>query len=272
MPSKKDVQGYWLIGGVVAVLAVIFAVKANLDGAPKAQSDNCVGQPTANTVILLDYSDLVPLQTRDEIVARAMAHVRTNVAINERVSVFTISALSKKELHPVVSLCRPREDGNRMVENVNQIRKRFHDNFETPLRATLAVAPKESPESPIAQAITDISLSQYLRGQTNTLLIFSDMLENTPRFRIYDCGPADTVVARYRQAMRGAQERPHFQNTAVSLNLVPRLGESPQTLACRDKLWPWFFGDNDGANAKLVVDYLPGGTPMNSGPAKAVKP
>lgn len=272
MATKKDKQGYWLIGGVALVLVAVLGVKATLDRAPKAQSDNCVGQPTANTVILLDYSDLVPLQTRDEIVARAMAHVRNQVAVNERVSVFTISALSKKELQPVVSLCRPPEDGNRMVEDVSRIRRLFVERFEKPLRATLSVAPKESPESPIAQAVTDISLSQYLRGQTNTLLIFSDMLENTPRFTLYRCATPEGVVASYRQAMRGAQERPHFQNTAVSLNLVPRLDQSPQTLACRDKLWPWFFGDNEGTNAKLVVDYLPGGTPMGPATTKLGKP
>ncbi len=271
MLSNKDRQGYWLIAGVIAAVVVVLGFKVTLDRAPKPNTDNCVGDPVANTVVLLDYSEQVPLQTRDEIVARTMAHVREHVKVNERVSVFTISALSKQELKPVITLCRPPEEGNRMVENVNLIRKKFQDNFEKPLRQTLAVAPGDSPESPIAQALIDISLSQYLRGPTNTLLVFSDMLENTPRFTLYRCVSPSSAVTRFKESRLGAQQRPHFQNTAVVLNLVPRLNQSKDTLQCRDVLWPWFFGDNEGTNAKLDVDYLPGGAPMSTAPAAEVK-
>ena len=272
MLTDKDKKGLWLIGAVAAVFVALIGVKFSLDRTPKAGPDNCVGEPVANTVFLLDFSEQVPVQTHDEIVARAMAHVRDRVQVNERVSVFTITALSKKELTPVVALCRPAEGGNRAIEDVRAIRKRFQEKFERPLRATLATVPGDSDESPIAQALIDISLSQYLRGPSNSLLVFSDMLENTPQFTLYHCASPSTAVARFRESRRGALERPHFQNTSVVLNVVPRLNQSRDTLACRDALWAWFFGDNDGPNAKLSSDYLPGGAPMARSPVKATKP
>ena len=189
-----------------------------------------------------------------------MTHIRDKVQVNERVSVFTISDLSRKSLKPVVSLCRPPQEGSRLTENVKLIHKKFLERFEKPMREALATVPTGAKESPIAQALTDISLSRYLRGQRNSLLVYSDMLEHTAKFSLYRClTPAD-AIQRYRESRRGAQERPKFKNTMVSLNLVPRLEQSREALKCRDQLWAWFFGNNEGDSASLSLDYLPGGT------------
>lgn len=271
MLSKKDKHGIWLIGVVLAALIGVFVVKATLDSKPKPGPDNCVGEITANTVILLDHSEKIPTQTLDEIASRTMAHIRESVKINERVSIFTISELTKQNLKPLVSLCRPPDEGNRAIENVAQIRKRFQERFEKPVREALAIAPGNSSESPIAQAVTDISLSQYLRGKSNSLLIFSDMLENTNKFSLYKCSSSEDIVSRYRDSRRGAMERPEFKNTSVALNLVPRLDQPKMTIKCRDTLWVWFFGNNSGSQASLKVDYLPGGPAVTNSPSGTQK-
>jgi hypothetical protein len=260
MASKKDKQGYLLIAGMVLLVVAFFGFKMSQDNKPKPGVDNCLGAVTANTVVVLDHSEEVTEQTRREISARAMAYILDKVKPNERVSVFTVSDLSKNALTPLFSRCRPPDDGNRLVENTRLLHKRFVESFEKPVRQALTPAPMNSKESPIAQALTDISLSQYLRGETNTLVVFSDMLENTSKFTIYGCQSAATVVSRYRESRRGAQERPAFKNTNVSLNLIPRPDQSKEVLRCRDQLWSWFFGDNSGPNAGLNVDYLPGGS------------
>src|SRR5690349_21180958 len=100
-----------LMGAVALVLMGFLAVKLRVDARPKPGSDNCIGTVTANTVILLDHSEKVAAQTLNEIVARAMAYVLEKAALNERVSVFTITDLSKRNLEPLVSLCRPERDG-----------------------------------------------------------------------------------------------------------------------------------------------------------------
>lgn len=259
MLKKKDKDGILLIAGVVMVLIVLLMMKAKLEARPRAGPDNCVGSVTENSVIVLDYTDRITAQTRDEIIARTMAHIHDRVKVNERVSVFTVSDLAKKSLRPIVSLCKPPDDGNRAIENVQAIRKRFLQNFEKPVRDSLSAAPVDSKESPIAQALTDISLSQYLRGASNTLIVFSDMLENTDRFSLYKCGSSARTIALYRESRFGAKERPEFINTEVKLHLIPRLDQPKETLKCRDRLWSWFFGDNTGNRASLTLEYLPGG-------------
>jgi len=261
MRSEKDRAGVVLIVVVLIIFAVIVAFKVVLDSKPKAGEDFCVGTIEASTVILLDHSEAVSEQTREEIVARALVYITKNAKINERISVFTISDLSRKSLKPVVSLCRPPQTGNRAVENVRNIERDFKEKFEAPIRNALSQEFGGSNESPIAQAITDISLSQYLRGKGNSLLVFSDMIEHNPRFSMYKCDNVSPVVDKYRLSRQGAQERPAFVNTRVSLHLIPRISEAKSTLLCRDKFWPWFFGNNTGPEASLTWDYLPGGSP-----------
>lgn len=262
MPSDKDKQGYMLIAGVLAVVVVLGALKAATTP-QQPGPDLCVGEVDASTAILIDRSDDVTEQTRDEIRARALAYVKDSVRENERVSVFAINQGSSTALMPLISLCRPRRYGSRMTENVRVIEKRYRESFEGPLNSALRVPAGSSAESPIAQALTDISLSHYLNSKRNTLIVFSDMLENTPRFSLYQCDSPDAVIDRYRQSRIGAQERPKFMNTSVRLNIIPRLGQSRDEVQCRDRLWTWFFGDDAGADAGLAVHYLPGGPPVN---------
>jgi hypothetical protein len=262
MRSPKDKQGFLLIAVVVCVASgLIIAAMARHPPAPGA--NNCIGTPAATTAIVIDRSDEVTQQTLAEIRKRAMAYVADSVSDNELVSVFTVDASSSTALVPLVSRCRPRRNGSRITENVKALEKNYRERFEVPIDSALRVRPVPSAVSPLAQALIDISLSQYLRAKKNTLLVFSDMLENTPQFSLYGCITPDDVVSRFRVTRTGAQERPEFRNTMVRLNVIPRLGQTRQEIVCRDRLWTWFFGDNPGTHAGVTLDYLPGGPSVN---------
>lgn len=266
--TDKDKKGIMLIAAVGIVLLGIFAVKACIERDPTRDAASCVGTPDLNTVVLLDLSEQISTQTLNEIRARALAFIRDSTAQNELVSVFTVSDLSRDSLAPTIALCRPPESGNRIVQNVQVIERGFRERFTLPIEQALQFEPGNGAESPIAQSLIDISRTRYLRGRRNTLLIFSDMLENTHEYSLYGCRDPSTVVSRFRASRRGAVERPSFNNTRVVLNLIPRVGQSAASLICRDKLWVWFFGDNPGSDAGVEVDYLPGGVPAGRATAR----
>lgn len=253
-----------LIAGVAAVLAVLLISRIIIGDGPDVDARNCVGTPDMNTVVVIDHSEKVSTQTMNEIRARAQAFIRDSAVQNELVSIFTVSDLSKDSLVPRISLCRPARLGNRIFQNVKTIEKQFLEKFQAPLDSALRDAPGNTQESPIAQALIDISVSQYLKGSKNTLLIFSDMLENTKAFKLYGCEQPENVISQFSEFRKGAVERPSFKNTRVVLNLIPRLGLAASTLKCRDTLWVWFFGDSEGRGAGLEINYLPGGTPLSS--------
>ena len=256
--SEKDKKGALLIVLVLGALLAVVAMKLVIGTPPKAGPDGCIGSVAASTVIVLDHSETLPEQTRNEIEARAIAHASEKAQANERVTVFTVSDLSKKSLVPVFSRCKPKREGNRAYEDVRGIEKTFKRDFLDPLRNILKTIPGNAKESPIAQALVDISLTQYLRSERNTLLVFSDMLEHTSKFSLYTCVDAKNAIALFRESRKGAQERPKFQQTSVSLHMIPRNDISKSTLKCRDQVWEWFFGDNQGNWARSDIDYLPG--------------
>ena len=240
-----------MLVGVAVVAGAILVVSA-LTVKPKLGPDNCPAEVTQSTVIVMDRSDNVGEQTIAEMSSRGMQYVRDHVAPAGRVSVFTISRESERSLRPLFSACRPPQSGNRFIENEKAIEKNYLTTFEEPLSRILREPPRTSDESPIAQTFTDLSLSEYLRSKSNNLLVFSDLLENTKAFSLYHCVEARQAIQAFRASRRGAMERPQFRNTAVVLNLIPRLELPSETIACRDKFWNWFFGADDGQNATLT--------------------
>lgn len=256
--TEKDKKGLVLIGLVVLFLIAAVAAKVAIGTPPKPGPDGCIGKVAANTVIVLDHSESLTQQTLAEISSRAMSHVLKKAQVNERVTVFYISDLSRKQLVPAFSRCKPAKEGNRAIENTRGLEKAFREKFVEPLEAVLKTQPTGAKESPVAQALIDISLTHYLRAERNSLLVFSDMLENTSKFSMYGCEDGRAAVAKFRDSRKGGQERPQFRHTSVSLNMIPRLDVSKATLKCRDQIWEWFFGDNEGSGARSAIDYLPG--------------
>jgi len=251
--GKRIVAAVLAVGGALLLSAMVFGHKA------KPDQDGCLGAPTSSTVIVLDQSEQVSVQTRNEIAARVMAHVASAAEVGERVTVFDVSQRSKTALEPVFSRCKPANSGNRLYEDARHIAKAYDKDFIEPLRKVLTDIHPDDVESPVAQALVDVSLSQYLRAPKNSLLVFSDMLEHVPnKFSLYACTDPKAGIAAFRASRRGAQERPTFQNTDIKVNLIPRGNLSPQVLACRALMWSWFFGDNQGPASAVAFDYLPG--------------
>jgi hypothetical protein len=266
MLSSKDRLGIALMGGVVLLIIVVLLVRVAIGQKTGLDAMNCPPSPPTSTVIVIDRSDDVAAHTLLEMRTRANAFIRDSVGEGGRVSIFAISDHSQDSLLPLLSLCKPASTGSRVTSSVKAIQKQFAERFQLPIAKALEIVPGPTPSSPLGQVFIDLSQSEYLRASRNHLLVFSDMMENTPRFSLYNCGDTLRVVERFRASRQGAKERPQFTNTMVSLHLIPRLNLAATSLICRDKLWLWFFGDNPGNNAGLVADYLPGGTPVHKTP------
>lgn len=260
--SEKDKRGLALIVGLVVFLLVIGGVALKLGGGPKPGEDNCINPVTNKTVVLIDRSDAVSDQTTTEIVNRVQAFVRDKTAVNELVSVFEVSDISTRSLKPLFSACKPKATGNRLIENTRRIAKRFAERFEKPLREALRRTGAVSSSSPISEAVIDLSLSEYMRGDRVNLLVFSDLMQNSRNATLYGCTTSRAAIEEFRRQRSGAQERPEFRNTAVTLHVIPREGLGESVVECRTGFWAWFFGNNAGDGAGLDTSYLPGGAAL----------
>jgi hypothetical protein len=261
MPSALDRRGRVLIAVIVLAAVGLIIARTVISRRPRPGPDNCIGTPDSSTVLVFDRSEGISRQTLDEMKARAIAFIRDNVRVNERVTVFTVDDSSTYSLRPLVSVCRPRRTGSELTENTRLLQRQYEQRFEQPIDSALSMIAGDGRRSPIAQALTDISLSQYLGRSKNALLVFSDLLENTDRYSLYRCEAAGRVIQEFRKSRAGARERPSFRNTHVYLHVIPRLDYPEEVWRCRDTLWLWFFGDNEGPDAAVDVLFLPGGPP-----------
>ncbi|MEM5330369.1 hypothetical protein VSR34_27735 [Paraburkholderia sp. JHI2823] len=248
-----------IVAGVSIILLIGLLVASRFTKPAPVDAMGCGQEITGKTVIVLDTSDDVAAQTRQEIIDRVKDRIERNVRDGDLVSVFTVSELSKKNLVPAFAYCKPRRTGNELTENTRVLERTYVTKFEKPLQAVVQAPIEGSKESPIAQSLIDLSLSDYVRssGKTN-LIVFSDMMEYTDRFSLYKCGVGNQAIKSFRDSRGATVARPTFHNVNIELNIIPRSGTSAAVGRCRDTFWAWFFGDDDGPGARFSPSNLPG--------------
>lgn len=245
------------IASVVLIVAVL--VGSQVTKKPKLDAKGCGQELAGKTVFVVDQSEDLSEQTKNEIVARALKVVDESVEDGELVSVFSVTELSKKNLVPTFSYCKPTRDGSRLVTNPKLLQRIYKNKFAVPLEKALRAPIPGSKESPVAQAIVDLSLSEYLKSPVSSrLVLFSDLMEHTDRFSLYGCKATQDAVSRFRAARGATVARPTFKGVDIQLNIVPRPNILAPVAKCRDAFWVWFFGDNEGERASLNANYLPG--------------
>lgn len=257
--SRKDRIGYAVIAAVVLGFVGLIFLNYVLSNKGSTDERGCTGSVTYKTAILIDRSDETPLQTIDEIISRTLRAVEADVRENELISIFKITDSAQTSLKPVFVACKPKSDGNELYENRKTIQNKFRDEFLKPLKLALAEPANISESSPLAEVITDLSLSEYLDSEKARLIVFSDMMQNSNNLSLYACQSRQEAVAYFREQRAGALERPSFKNLQVILHVVPREGMARPTVQCRDGFWAWFLGDNEGNDAGVDQKYLPGG-------------
>lgn len=254
--NKKRTQAWWMIAGSLTFVIALLSAKVFVSPPPL-----CNPEVKSKTVVVLDYSEAVSAQTTAAIVDRTWQFIESSVADGERVSVFMLSQLSKKDLKPVFSACKPRHEGNRTIEDVRKVTKKFEESFKQPIRAELGKPIPGSDESPIAEGLVDLSLdsTNFRSSDTTKLIVFSDFIQHSPALSMYKCSDAAKAVKQFRDARIGQQERPVFRNVDIQMHIIPRNGMLRPAMQCRDQFWLWFFGDTTcKKGACLVPEYLPG--------------
>lgn len=259
MSAKNKNSLAYLVAGA-SVLAFIAIGAALLSSKPAAKDDRgCSADIPGKTVFVLDQTDSLSAQTRTEILARVTTIVDDKVKIGELVTVFSVTELSKKNLTPTFSYCKPAKTAEGAAQSQRFVGANYTKHFAKPLLAAINAPIVGSKQSPIAQAIVDVSLSSYLQHPSRArLVVFSDLLEHTEGFSLYGHNNCQDAVGKFRASRGAAVARPSFKAVDVQLHIVPRQQISADTEKCRNAFWKWFFTDNVGRGAGFDQFYLPG--------------
>jgi hypothetical protein len=171
---------------------------------PIIGADNCVYRDkrllrrasSDQTVVLIDQSEALTDTHR----RFALGFIKDYVAddatfsVRSRIALFTFSKLnfetpnSPPSFRPRSDLCRPPSQGNELYENNRKITKDFYVRFLLPVTSALeqSLSVDVGERSPILETLQLISRSQEIEdGGRKTLIVVSDMLQNTPGFSHY---------------------------------------------------------------------------------------
>jgi hypothetical protein len=249
----------WAAAIASAIVLIAILAASHFSKAPSLDASGCGPEPYGKTVVVIDASDDVTAQTRKEIVVRVKDVVAHKINDGELVSVFNVNEISKKNLVPMFAYCKPKRSGNELIENNRMLERTYIKKFEQPLEAAVRAQTQGSKQSPIAQSLIDLSLSEFMRSQKSThLLVFSDLMEFTEKFSLYGCNSGTKAVNDFRRSRGAAVARPTFNNVDIELNIIPRPDISAASGKCRDHFWAWFLGDNAGPDARLTPSDMPG--------------
>lgn len=241
---------------------------------PKAyvgKEDGCAYQdatlkrrlPTAETVVVIDQSEALSPTHRDQVnqllTDRMLDDVRVPVGSHVSVYVFGKDDFkpdgSGQSIAPVLSLCKPAQEGNELTQNVKKIQRRFQKNFLDKLtaeidKATNTALGERSPIMEMVQFLSRVStISEPSQGQPRTLILVSDLLQSSESFSSYKpAGKGNAMIPPEKL-------RPSLQGWEVEVLMPQRYGKD-QVLQSgpNQSMWSaWFQQGGAGAFEALLL-------------------
>lgn len=181
--------------------------------------------PRSQALVLVDASDSIADLTRMEITKRLVDEA-ASVPTGGRLTIRTLRA-DASGAGQIFDLCNPGDGAelNEITGNPERARARWREGFEEPLSAALKEATRDAQadRSPIMAAIQQFAVDRLVsraeRSIPTTLIVISDMLENTPDFSMYR-GGAD--YGRYAHSPAAERYQTNLQGAQVELWLIER--------------------------------------------------
>lgn len=172
--------------------------------------------PERVVAILVDGSDPVsPIQRA--LVRTELNAVRRSLPRYAALQVHVLGTAAEEALEPVFRACNPGspDEIDQLIESPLQARRRWEEGFLAPLEAAFeTVLPEGSaPVSPIIESVQAVAAStfvEYDRSVPRTLVVVSDMLQNTENASHY----------RSTEGFAGLQSQPNYAHLRADLEGV----------------------------------------------------
>lgn len=189
-----------VIGGLLAVV-IAAAVGMGLiyfravNNYVRTGQDLCpIAGPRAQTIVLVDATDTLSALTRSEI-AQRLADLAASTPKGSRLDIRTLRS-DDARTNAIFSLCNPGDgsDLDPLIANPEAARRKWEEGFSAPLEVALeaSTGEGEADTSPIMAAIQQIAVERLTsasdRSIPTSLVVVSDMLENSPLFSMYRSG------------------------------------------------------------------------------------
>lgn len=240
------------IAGVAVAVVAVGGIYAVLSSRPKLDKATlCPPDPTSVTVLLVDVTDpMNPAQRQDFM--NQLEGLKNAIPRHGKLAVVKVDAASETLLKPIIEKCNPgtARDANAATGNPEKLQHLWDEEFSKPLDAvfsSLAIA-SAADQSPILESVQSVALTQFqapgVVGKPRTLIVASDLLQNTPAASFYGQLPeAKTFMAS--EAFRKA--RTDLRGVDVELWMLQRADATGNQTAALPQLWAELFAAQGGA-------------------------
>ncbi|HXU91193.1 MAG TPA: hypothetical protein VFQ62_20280 [Methylomirabilota bacterium] len=246
--------------GVVAV-ALLASVASLVWARPMIGTDNCVYRDKRlltraavdETVILVDQSEALTDTHRRFALGFIKDYVADDAsfAVRSRIALFPFSkqnfqSRNSPSFRATSDLCRPPSRGNELYENNRKITKDFYQRFLIPVTTALeeSLTTEVGERSPILESLQLISRSQEIQdGGRKTLILVSDMLQNTEGFSHYRDRRSyeDFVRSGYASDVKA-----DFRDWNIIVIYLRRYRDRQLQQASHVEFWQRYFHDAGG--------------------------
>lgn len=248
---SKDVLGIVNILIVAGVLGAISYAALVLQPPEYDPNTLCLsGEQPAHMALVIDKTDLYSPEQAQRIEGLVLDS-RERLEMGERLSLYELDARGELINTNGFSLCNPgRGDQiNPLYRNPARVEARYQALFEGPLQSALAdlVEPKESPASPIIEALADLALEDSfdLTTPRRTVVLVSDMLQNSRLFSVYGRARSDLANRLPPPGRVAALVEDEYGDVLVGVRievyLIDRRGWSAEQRAILQAYWTEVF-------------------------------
>lgn len=247
----KDILGIFNILIVLGVLGAISYAALVLQPEEYDPDTLCLaGETPPHVALVIDKTDFYSREQAVRIEGLVLDS-RDRLTVGEMLSLYELDARGELINTNDFALCNPgRGDQiNPLYRNPQRVEARYQALFEGPLQDALAdlVEPKESPASPIVEALARLAVEEDFDRETprRTIVLVSDMLQNSALFTVYGRGRsdltrtlpdprlvADAVTAEFGDALAGV---------TIEVHLIPRPGWEAQQAGVIRAYWEEVF-------------------------------
>jgi hypothetical protein len=236
---------------VAAVLGSGYYVMSRPPDVDKASLCPASG-PKGHYVLLVDKTEPLTFTQKEAFTVMLRELVERRIPEGYLVSVFVLGEDFKETAKPMVELCNPGtgEDKSELTDNLRRLKRQYQTRFLEPLlkQTDSLLASQSAKYSPIFEMLQFVAINGFrahdVKGERR-LVVMSDMLQNTPQFRMYD-GPVD--YPSFAASTYGQKAQLELRGVEVEIHL---LMNAPQLQTRRNmKFWEDYF---EKAGARIAA-------------------
>jgi len=185
---------------ILVLLALVTTYRAHtLEPRPNSQGCDTKRPIPVTAAIVIDRTDTLSAGQRKQIQREVQSWLKS-LPSNSLVAVFGIQEDGTGVLSPGFCRCRPADgdSANPLIQSNKLMLQQYLTEFLKPCLADVAQAttPHHSPRSPILEALFSLSNNPSLKtpGALKSILLVSDMLQNSSALSFYDTPPYPTLL------------------------------------------------------------------------------